>query len=374
MISASKPRVIFDSEIFVRQKFGGVSRQFVEIFKVFKQELKNQIDCEIAVKYHFNAHLHSFCKELKDTDWKPKYISRLPNRLRPLIEARNGYYEEKRHQRFLPGIIHHTFYPKKNLESKYSHVVTVNDLIREKSEPNGERARLKRKICEKADRVICISAKTRDDLEEILNIPKEKCSVIHLAPAEKFRVPHERMVDVEDKEKFILYVGDREGYKNFDNLLKAYALKKEISNEFSLICFGGPKPSNKELENISSLNLRKVRFKNGNDNELAHLYSQAFLFVYPSLDEGFGIPPLEAMASGCPTISSKSGSLPEVLGDSTFYIEGDKIESIEVGLEYMLRDTLARKHYQSKGLAHSKKFSWSKAAAQTLEVYKEFIN
>jgi glycosyltransferase involved in cell wall biosynthesis len=111
-----------------------------------------------------------------------------------------------------------------------------------------------------------------------------------------------------------------------------------------------------------------------NNEELAGLYRKASCFVYPSLYEGFGLPPLEAMACGCPVVVSNVTSLPEVCGDAGFYVNPLDVESIAAGIEKVLRDGELRQSMIEKGLERAKLFSWEKAAKEHLKVFEELVN
>ena len=118
-------------------------------------------------------------------------------------------------------------------------------------------------------------------------------------------------ISIKEKNKFLLYVGSRLKYKNFDNLLKALSLNNDILEEFKLICFGDELLSKKEKFLIEELKLNKknIIFDSGDDYKLANYYLNATALIYPSKNEGFGFPPLEAMSYGCPVISSNNKAI-----------------------------------------------------------------
>ena len=110
------------------------------------------------------------------------------------------------------------------------------------------------------------------------------------------------------------------------------------------------------------------------DEDLVNLYNGAAAFIMPSFYEGFGLPILEAMQSGCPVITSKSGSIEEVAGEAPYYVNPESIESIEKGINKVMGDNNLRSDLSNKGMLQAKKFSWEKTAEETIKVYKKVVN
>ena len=169
--------------------------------------------------------------------------------------------------------------------------------------------RPKKKALENIDHVICSSKNTQKELVKYYNFDYKKTSVVYQC------VPDLKMnISIKEKKnKLLLYVGSRLKYKNFENLLKALSLNNNILEEFKLICFGDELLSKKEKFLIEELKLNKknIIFDNGDDYKLANYYLNATALIYPSKNEGFGFPPLEAMSYGCPVISSNSKAILE---------------------------------------------------------------
>ncbi len=172
-----------------------------------------------------------------------------------------------------------------------------------------------------------------------------------------------------------LYVGNRKGYKNYSGLLNAYAKSAALQSQFKLVCFGGGRFSNAEQEHRARLGLAKgqVLCFEGQDPVLASLYKNASAFVYPSMYEGFGMPPLEAMSFGCPVVCSNRAAIPEIVGDAGEYFDphdgGEMIEAI-------LRVTTSRPYadeLRSKGNLQISKYSWHKCASETFNIYKTLL-
>jgi glycosyltransferase involved in cell wall biosynthesis len=177
-------------------------------------------------------------------------------------------------------------------------------------------------------------------------------------------------------EHFIFFTGSLEPRKNLKNLIQAYSgLDKRIRKDIKLVLAGFKGWQNKEIMAL----LRKVKsdvFYLGyvSDAALRDLYNLATLFVYPSFYEGFGLPPLEAMACGCPVVVSNAASLPEVCGGAAYYVDPYNIESIAEGIHKVLTDEALRQSLIEKGLERAKLFSWEKSAKKHIEVFDEVLS
>lgn len=176
-------------------------------------------------------------------------------------------------------------------------------------------------------------------------------------------------------DKFILFVGSIEPRKNLMNLLKAYhLLSRDVKVMYPLVLVGFKGWQNKEIMKEIEIEKEHVRYLGYvSDEELAHVYNLATLFVYPSLYEGFGIPPLEAMACGTAVISSGAASLPEACGDAALYIDPLDIEDISKKIEFLLHDVKERDELILKGLERVKSFTWEKSAQEHLKVFEAVL-
>ena len=238
------------------------------------------------------------------------------------------------------------------------------------------------KTLKTADKIITDSNSTKRDLINYFNVPAEKIKVILLAADEKFKpLNHEEVNEVKQRYKlefsFILYVGTLEQRKNIPTLIKAfYKLKKDETKQ-KLVIAGGKGWKYKEIfETIDKLNLQKDVIFTGYvlDEDLPALYNAADLFVYPSLYEGFGLPPLEAMACGTPVITSNTSSLPEVVGDAGIMVDPYDVDGLADAMYKVLGNDGLREDMIKRGLERAKIFSWEKAAKETMKVYEEVYN
>ena len=283
---------------------------------------------------------------------------------RPLIE------------RFAPDLVHETYYAAGGVAPRSAKVVlTVYDMIHERFPEYFSIAsptrREKALAVARADHVICISDQTKLDLIEFLGVSPAKISVVHLG----FSLTATPQATVDGgalSGQFVLYVGARSGHKNFVGLLHAYADSQLLKDEFDLVCFGGGELTAKERELIKELGIpaEKVRQVSGNDGLLGRYYQAARAFVYPSMYEGFGIPPLEAMSFGCPVICSNTSSIPEVVGDAAVQFDPANYESMQKAIENVVGNDKLRKNLIQKGNDRLGCFSWERCARETLDVYR----
>ncbi len=177
-------------------------------------------------------------------------------------------------------------------------------------------------------------------------------------------------------DNFILFVGSVEPRKNLKSLIVGYmSLNEIIRKNFKIVLSGFKGWNNKEImELLRQVNKDVIYLGYVPNSELGKLYNLAALFVYPSLYEGFGLPPLEAMACGCPVVVSNVASLPEVCGDAAYYVDPYNVESIAEGMYKVLTDNSLRETLIKKGLERVKLFSWEKSAKEHLKVFEDVLN
>ena len=235
-------------------------------------------------------------------------------------------------------------------------------------------ARYKALAAARADHVICISESTRRDAIEILGLPSEKTSVVYLG----FDLMTTAGARAEEpvlsaREPYLLYVGNRGGYKNFLRLLEVCGGSPQLKAGYTLICFGGGAFHEDELKTMHRLGLDRgqVTQIGGEDQVLATLYKHAVALIFPSLYEGFGIPPLEAMSYDCPVVCSNTSSIPEVVGEAGEYFDPADTESMCAAIERVVMSESHRQSLIAKGRARLKCFSWDRCAAETLDIYRK---
>jgi len=240
----------------------------------------------------------------------------------------------------------------------------------------------------RADRIIAISENTKRDIVQHLKIPVEKIEVIPLAPDPLFSVDRNPKLLSETKNKFsisdrfILSVGTIEPRKNLFRIIEAYSeLRKKRDVKQQLVVVGFQKfARGKSYEQVrlkvAELGLEQDIIFTGyvTDEDLRALYNAADLFLFPSLYEGFGLPPLEAMACGVPVVTSNNSSIPEVVGDAALKIDPQDINQIVDATDQSLKDYALRQKLIRAGFAQVKKYSWKKTAERTWQVYLDVLN
>lgn len=230
----------------------------------------------------------------------------------------------------------------------------------------------------KACKIVVPSNHTKKDLVKHLEIPEERVEVVYHGVDEAFKPMEEpRLFD----EPYILYVGSEHPRKNLATALKAFKMLKQNPRfrDLKFVKAGPPGGSEYNFRKytqtlVDFLRLKKdVVFVNRwlSLRELASLYTNAELFVFPSLYEGFGWPPLEAMACGCPVVASRAACIPEVLGEAAIYASPRKPREWAEAMEELLIDEGLRKKYAKMGLERVSLFTWEKAAKELLRVYED---
>jgi glycosyltransferase involved in cell wall biosynthesis len=359
--------ILYDHQAFSLQRFGGVSRIFTELFYNINKSRSDS--AYLSLLYSYNQHLkdkgilqHTLLGELGFP--KKNGIIYLANDIKSRLDIRSRRYD----------IYHPTYYAPHLVPNagKAKIVATFHDMIHEKymdkfPELQADRKVLAQKkiLAAKADHIIAVSQNTSNDLQQYLNVPASKISVIHLGSSFS---SFQNETTTESGEYF-LYVGNRGAYKNFDFMLGAIS-SLLIKENIWLVCAGG-RPFNKaEHEKIAALGLtRYVRQVNVNDEKLKSLYAGAIAFVFPSLYEGFGIPVLEAFACGCPCLLSNTSSLPEVAKDAALYFDPADSGSLTHAVEVILIDNGLRASLINKGRERLRSFSWLRHTEQTMDVY-----
>jgi glycosyltransferase involved in cell wall biosynthesis len=366
-------RIAFDYQTFLLQEYGGISRYFCSL----AQNLQKAADVKIIAPLHINSYLSNLPPQLVSG----RRICQIPKTGRLLRAANNLLYTPSVN-RFRPDVIHETYYSSNTYaQSSALRVVTVYDMIHERFsylfQAKDYCTKAKRIAVNRADHVICISEHTRNDLLELFNVAENKISVIHLgydSMAEKSNTDHNAPKLVGGR-PYILYVGFRGGHKNFKGMMKAFASSSMLRNNFYVVCFGGGVFKNNEIRQFQELglNLDKIVQIGGGDEKLASYYRGATAFIYPSLYEGFGIPPLEAMSSNCPVICSNTSSVPEVVNDAGEYFDPNNVDSIRYAMELVLDSSERRSDLIAKGRVRCGIFSWSRTASETLVAYKQLL-
>lgn len=372
-------KILLDTQIFDHQEFGGISRYFIELYTEFlkNRDLKIKFPLLYTDNLYFKESVFFEASFQKKNEFfiKNSKIFRpfLPRKLkRKSIQNTISLLEEQKMDLFIPT--YYDPYFLVHLKNK-PFVLTVHDMIHElyphyfTSEP--ETIHNKKLLIEAATKIIAISENTKKDLLHFYpHIDAEKVEVVYLAHT----ITHQTILNQNLPEKYILFVGKRSVYKNFNFFVKAIVPIMQQYPDIYIFCAGGNPLSPEELSLIDQLGLRgRVLQKNFEDKELAGFYQNALCFVFPSEYEGFGIPVLEAMAAGCPVILTNNSSFPEVAGDAGIYFESNNSADLKEKLNDLLKDSELRKLHITKGVEQAGKFTWERTANETMKVYKQAL-
>ncbi len=232
----------------------------------------------------------------------------------------------------------------------------------------------------RADKIIAVSNNTKNDIVKEYNVNPNKINVIYNGLDEKFKILKEDTVINKLKAKyelpqnFILYLGTLEPRKNLKNLIKAFDNLEESNKK--LVIAGGKGWLYKDIFSL----VREKKLENDiiftgyvDKEDIVPLYNAATLFVYPSLYEGFGLPPLEAMACGTPVITSNVSSLPEVVGDAAITVDPKNINELSEAISNVLSNEDLQNEIIQRGIERAKLFTWENAAIETVKVYEEVL-
>ena len=264
-------------------------------------------------------------------------------------------------------------------------IVTIHDLFpltaREYSTPKFQRhfSAILRKTIARADRIIAVSGATRQELLRHTEAPADKIHVIHhgvdpaasVAPAAQDAFS-ERVLGWPKEQKFFLNVGTIQTRKNIANIVLAL----KTLPQYRLVLAGGDGYGAEAIHALiekEGLAERVVRLGHVGRETLTLLYAQAAALVFPSFEEGFGFPILEAMSYGLPVITSNCSSMPEVAGDAAFYVDPQQVAAIREAMRQVAEDAALAAQLRQRGLARASLFRWEKCAAETWQVYQEAL-
>jgi len=363
-----KLKVIFDPSIFYLQRYGGISRYIIELHK----NLKINYNAKIIAPVYINNYLYNLNTSNKVCLLKINNYRRYTRRISTQF---NKLFFQLYCKIYKPNIVHLTYYDYYNYSKNIKTVLTVHDLIHEKfsSKYNFRyRSFYKKNSLDKADKIICISENTRKDLLNFYEVDQSKISVIHHGYSENLEIK-----EIQDKfldKPFILYVGDRNKYKNFSNFILAYSKSKMLKKDFNIVCYGGGEILDNEKKLFFDRNIfNKIKFYKGNDQRLNFLYKKAAIYVCPSIYEGFGLTILEAMKMSCPIVSSNGGNLSEIGKEIIDYFDPNNLDDIIFKIESLVYDDERKKKMIQKYSDHLKNFSWKKTTNLTEKLYKSLL-
>lgn len=369
-------KILYDTKIFEYQIFGGISLYFTRLFEEFCHD--DAVDVEVPYLYSDNYYIQnkSFSPKLrlypKPFPFKKQVLKLLKN----INKYRTIWYLKYCDYDVFHPTYFNDYYIDILKKRNKPFVLTVHDMTVEAlneyflfDKKMTETIEVKKKLIKNAARVIAISESTKDDILKYTNIDENKIDIVyHGAP---LGIDEEYEHDEDLPNRYILYVGQRGKYKNFNNFLSAIAPLLLEDDSLYLVMAGGPPVNKSEKEFIDNLGVYSKIYKTPikNDSYLFQLYKGAICFVYPSLYEGFGFPILEAFQAECPLACSNLSSFPEIAGDATLYFNPYDEDSIRDAVKTLINDEGLSKALVEKGKLQLEKFSWKGTACKTKAVY-----
>ena len=366
------------------QTSGGVSRYFSSLIREFLEDPALNIDPVLLFSATVNGHL---------ADLDIAAVTRLPFanvhalaakaiRHQPSARLREIFFSVLGgggSARSKCDVVHLTHYrPRESdVQSGARVAITVHDMIPEMrpSDWHGQNPHpRKRELALSADLVFCVSRTTADLLNEVYGkIPGMVVTTPHGVDSAIFRQRTMPQPNVLGR-PYVLYVGGRSRYKNFGVLLEALSMLRKQGHDLGLVLAGGGMLRAAERRSMATvLSSRELLHCSPSDPQLASLYNGAAVFCFPSLQEGFGLPVLEAMACGCPAVVSDIPVFHEVGGDAVEYFESCAAESLAHKMSIVLEDSERRKRLQVSGLQRAGTFTWHNTAELVCQAYENII-
>lgn len=345
-------KILYDNIIFSWQEFGGISVVWSNLLSriIKKQAEVHILEYEGAEDYNLSR---------KGMNIPTQMITKLSSHLFKIKRYLNPSSSwDNCSERF---IFHSSYYRTINHPNAIN-ITTVHDFSYELYETNWLKRKIhiwmKHRAILHSDRVVCISENTLKDLFRLLpDVPAEKVCVIYNGIDSRFH----RLPNIQPQE-YVLYVGKRSGYKNFEALIEPLAI---LNLRIKIV---GPPLTNEEKVKMKSAGLRYEFCGKVSDVGLNKLYNEAFCLFYTSLYEGFGLPVLEAQQAGCPVIALNASSIPEVIGDQRLLIDHVSKETIEHAIK-LLKKPEQRNQIIELGIRNAKRFSWDKMAEEYYDLY-----
>ena len=379
-------KILYDHQAFTYQKWGGVSKSFCELITHRPMGMNYEISVVESDNVHLReSHLvdyilpvsrdlasfhskHSFLGREKIYNFLGEFgfmhTAEVANKHNSISVIKKGDYD----------VFHPTFFDNYFLQylKCKPFVLTVHDLMPElfgwyEKDPQIVN---KPELCDKAAAIVVVSENTKRDLCRIYNVPENKVHVIYHGFPEKLKPISKDNRVVENP--YFLYVGRRDGYKNWQQTIKDFAEFHRNHPEVMMICTGAAF-SEQETQLLRELHIDNVvRAIFASDIQMANLYANSIAFIFPSLYEGFGMPILESFAYGCPTLLNNKSCFPEIGGDAAVYFDSKYGKSnLPQKMEEIFSMTSAeREGLKAKGYHRLKKFSWSKSAEILFNIYQ----
>jgi glycosyltransferase involved in cell wall biosynthesis len=358
-------RVTFDDQIFTAQRIGGASRYFTELLHEFRSDASHGVHAVTPFRYVITEYLvHSDPARFKTPGGAR--IARRGRVLRTMNAARSASRLRR------ASLLHHTYYLPSYLRLPATRrICTVYDMIPEllpELYPNGSPHYAKEAFVRACDAVLCISQTTKDDMLRLYGSLDKPVEVTHLAVSDEY---YRAQAKDDDGHPYVLYIGRREQYKNFDVVLRAFAALAAEHPTLRLLCAGGGPLRDTETARIAELGLtERVERRTIPDAELPALYASAVAMVFPSKYEGFGLPIVESFAARCPVVVADTPCSIEVSDGAAQVFSHDDDEQLAGILSRLAGEPTERARWAALGSSRAQDFSWARTAAQTAAVYR----
>ena len=355
-------KVLFESSIFLHQNVGGISKYITELNKnLLKNNISSKIFSPIVINYYLEDK-----KKNKNINFLK--ISQIPKFCRKIFFFINNIFTFFYIKIYKPNILHFSYYNKSLLKYlNIPYVITVYDLIYEKMNFSQNEFE-KKELLKNAKHIICISKQTKKDLIKFYKLDKNKISVVYLGTY------NQKLKNIK-KNKYILYVGSRKRYKNFENFILAFSKSRYLIQNYKIICFGGGNFQKDEIENFKNLGLEyNLNYIKGDDLKLSNLYRRASLYVSLSIYEGFGLTLLEAIQSKCPVLCSNIPVFREIYKNSCEFVNPNNIAEITKRLKSILKSPQKQKKLITNSKKIIEKYTWENCAIETAKIYRRVSN
>ncbi|GAB4025517.1 glycosyltransferase family 4 protein [Spirosoma koreense] len=360
-------KVFIDHQKFTTQKYGGISRYFANIIQGIKRT--DTMTYQLGVLHAKNHYIQN-----EPLLMKGGLSDRVLSRNERYDYLLNQFYCQRLLDKADFDVFHPTYYDPYFLKQlRKPLVITIHDMTYERlpeyfwaQDPLTHQKRLN---ISRADAIITISNTTRKDLLSFFDVDPKKVSVIYHGIDTDSPLPVQPVENL--PKNYLLFVGDRSGYKNFYLFMNAFKQLAPRMPDLHVVLTGGGKLEIADREFLERLGLSdRVRHINATDEQLNYLYQNAQLFVYPSLYEGFGLPILEAFKARCPMLLSDTECFREVAVDAAAYFKPTDIDDLIDKLEKTLNDTTLKARLVQKGTERLAQFTLQKSIDETLDVYK----
>jgi glycosyltransferase involved in cell wall biosynthesis len=275
--------------------------------------------------------------------------------------------------------------PMVPLRSSLPLVVTVHDVLAWRAPELFSRSGaaqqrlLVSRAARRAQRIIVASEFTRSELVDLVGVPPDRVTAVPLGVDRRFQPIEPEPMQLAHRfgippKPFVLWVGTPEPRKNLTTLLRAFGLVRRRAPDLVLVVVGIDRVEDRDLDReLERLGASVIRPGFVTDDDLVALYSATACLVFPSLNEGFGLPPLEAMACGAPVVASNSSSIPEVVGDAGILVDATDPDDIADGIERVVLSEETTADLRRRGLERSREFTWHRCAQLTVAAYHEAL-